>query len=365
MAYDIPDFEGIRTDYLQDVRNLDDAADITPDSDNFVRASATSSAVDGLYRHQEYLERQILPDTADPDKLEQHAALRGMALKPATKASGNVQIIALDDTVPAFAAGTALVYVPEATEAVPAPEEVVFVTTEAWVGGSPEGGVIVLACEAQNAGALPDLTGVAVTLRTAPGGVDTDALLYASGGTDKETHGALLARLLFYMRNPPGAANKAAYERWCLAVPGITWAKCLPIRRGLGTVDVVCVSGDAVPPAALVAKVAAHVDTQLPEPKPDCLILAPAVKLTNITVNVKVDPLSGVTLPMLQPRVEAALAVYFAALLPGDGVIVAKLIVAILDVPGVLDVDIITPAGNIPAHDITWPRLGAVTLGAM
>ena len=63
MPYDIPDFEEIRNRILRDTRNFDRYAHITPDSDHYIRASATASAVEGLYDHQSWITRQIFPDT--------------------------------------------------------------------------------------------------------------------------------------------------------------------------------------------------------------------------------------------------------------------------------------------------------------
>ncbi len=92
MAYTIPPFEDIRAAWLRDLLNLDDAAHTAGDSDNFVRASAVASAADGLYHHQNWIARQILPDTADPENIERHAALRGLTLKPATRAAGTLTL---------------------------------------------------------------------------------------------------------------------------------------------------------------------------------------------------------------------------------------------------------------------------------
>lgn len=65
MPYTTPDYAAIRDRQLRDIRNLDADAHTQPDSDNFIRASATASAVEGLYDHQQWIARQIIPDTAD------------------------------------------------------------------------------------------------------------------------------------------------------------------------------------------------------------------------------------------------------------------------------------------------------------
>lgn len=90
--YTIPTFEEIRQAYLRDVKNLLPDAATDADSDHFIRATATASAIDGLYHHQLWTARQILPDTADAEYLERHAALRGLTRKPAIAATGLVTV---------------------------------------------------------------------------------------------------------------------------------------------------------------------------------------------------------------------------------------------------------------------------------
>ena len=73
MPFAIPPFTSIRDTLLRDLKNQLPDADTGPDSDFFVRASATASAVEGLYQHQAWLVRQIFPDSADREFLELHA----------------------------------------------------------------------------------------------------------------------------------------------------------------------------------------------------------------------------------------------------------------------------------------------------
>ena len=92
MPYDIPSFDDTRNSILRDTRNLDATAPTDVDSDNYIRATATASAVEGLYDHQAWMVRQIIPDTSDPEYLEQHCALRGITRRPATKATGSITV---------------------------------------------------------------------------------------------------------------------------------------------------------------------------------------------------------------------------------------------------------------------------------
>ncbi|UGA39908.1 baseplate J/gp47 family protein [Chromobacterium haemolyticum] len=92
MPLSTPDFETIRGALLRDLQNLRADADVGPDSDFYVRASSVASAVEGLYQHQSWIARQIFPDSADRDYLEQHARVRGLSRKPPVAAKGLLQL---------------------------------------------------------------------------------------------------------------------------------------------------------------------------------------------------------------------------------------------------------------------------------
>jgi uncharacterized phage protein gp47/JayE len=72
--------------------------------------------------------------------------------------------------------------------------------------------------------------------------------------------------------------------------------------------------------------------------------------------------LSGITLDQAQAAVESALGVYFATLEPGDTAYLSRIETAISGVDGVVDRVVTSPAANVAAGAIEWPRLGAVTV---
>lgn len=353
MPYTRPTFPAIRAAYLRDVQNLDPAAAVDGDSDHFVRASATASAVDGVYRHQEWVARQLLPDTADPENIEHHAALRGLYLKGATRATGTVRLFPAGQGAAAPCAAGLVAVLEDGREVA---------SSAAFPGGIiPEEG-LELPAAAVTIGAVPDYAEASAVLQAPPSGIAGETRVTMKGGTDAETHVELLARLLSYMRNPPGGGTKYDYERWALEVPGVTTARCLPCRRGPGTVDVLVTSQGGLPTAELVAAVQAHLDDMRPVTCSDCLALPPDAVLVDILAAVRVAP--GYTLPQLHPKVYAALATYFQTLAPGDPVVAAGLAARILDVPGVTDVRLLEPAGNLSAESLRWYRLGTLTLEA-
>ena len=69
MAYPIPSFDELRNIYLRTLQNINPNFDIAPDSDNFVRASASAAVGENILAYATWVFRQIFPDTADEENL--------------------------------------------------------------------------------------------------------------------------------------------------------------------------------------------------------------------------------------------------------------------------------------------------------
>ncbi len=348
MPFDVPSFDTLRQRHLRDLQNQSSDADVSTDSDNFARASATSSAVEGLYRHQQWVAAQLLPDGADTEYLERHAALRGIIRKAATTATGTLALT-----------GEAGAEVPSGTLAKHTSGLAVQTTASATIGA---GGTATVACAATAAGAVTDYSGEALVLEAAPSGVQSQALLTLSGGTDTETDAELLDRLLDYMRNPPGGGTVKDYRRWALEVSGVTQAWVFPLRAGLGTVDVLISSGGGLPTPELVAAAQAHIDEVRPTTAKSVRVLAPVNLPQDVRAKVR---LSGTTLELVQTQAQALLESYLRGLLPGGLVVRARLEALLLSLPGVVDAQVLLPAANVQAGDVYWPQLGELALEPM
>jgi uncharacterized phage protein gp47/JayE len=354
MSFTVPAFEDSRTAYLRDVKNQLPDADTGPDSDTFVRASANSSAVEGLYTHQKWLFRQIFPDSSDPDVLVRHAATRGLQPKAAVSASGTMRVLgAVGKPIDIGLQGTA-------------DSGQVYTTTAAGVIGADGTAVVTaVAAIAGAAGTAQDNT--PVTLTNAPDGIQANAVLVTMpGGVDAETSDELLARLLDVIRNPPAGGNAADYRRWAMNTPGVTNAIVYPLRRGLGTVDVCIVSGTGLPSADTIAAVQANIEAVRPVTAKGTLVFAPT--LVPVDMDIEVD-LDGVTLDAATAGVESVLGAQFDLIAPGDTWVRSQSESRVSDVSGVTDRKVVTPAGNIvPEVDATvvqWLRLGTVNVTLM
>lgn len=63
-------------------------------------------------------------------------------------------------------------------------------------------------------------------------------------GADEETDEALLARLLFRVRQPITSGNANHYRDWAMSVDGVGNCKVIPLWKGNGTVKVIIVTAD-------------------------------------------------------------------------------------------------------------------------
>lgn len=352
MPYTIPGFAAIRQRMLRDAANLDPTAPQDRDSDLYVRSSATASAVSGLYDFLAWQARQLLPDTADPEYLEQHCALRGITRKAATRATGTLTLTGRTGAV-----------VPAGTQAKDLSGVLYRTTAGATLSGAAEAATAAVPCEAVDAGALPDLDDAPVTLLAAPSGVQSAARLTLTGGSDAEDDATLLARLLDYMRNPPSGGTAADYRRWAREVPGVADAQVYPLRQGPGTVDIVIIGPDGIPGDDVRQAAQAHIDACRPVTAKASTVYVPEALVVDFSWRIKTN--GTVTLLELQPQIEELLALELNTLLPGESVILSRLQAMISNLRGVVDVAIVSPVANITPTDLEWARLGTVTLGVL
>lgn len=354
MSFNTPDQSLIKANILRDILNLLPQASVADDSDYAIRGSAHASAIEGLYQHQQWIVRQIFPDTADFDLMEVHAALRKITRKLATVASGSISFT-----------GTPAATIPSGTEAKTL-AGVAYVTTIAGVLNGA--GNATIAAQASVAGLAGNAAlNTALTLTAAPAGINATALIFSmAAGTNVETDASLLSRLLFVLRNPPSSGNKADYKRWALEVPGCDAAFVYPLRRGLGTTDVIITSAGGLPSAQLITDVTTYIDNARPCGVNTLSVFAPALLLINFTIQIKVSTL---TLAVASALIGSALDSYFATLLPGDAFVKSVAEAIISDIVGISDRAISAPAANVVplsnSSTVEWVRKGSVTVTLM
>lgn len=355
MSYPMPTLEQVRDAILGDWRNQDAQVTVSPDSDNYIRASGIASAIAGLYQFAAWGINQYFPDTSDADNLARFAAARGITQKPAAGAAGTVRFT-----------GTVGAAIPLATIVQTADGKQCQTSAPGVIGAGGTSLVAAAAISVGPVGNQPDNTpGV---LQTAPAGIDAAVMLVQmSGGVDAEPLSALLIRVLDRLRQPPAGGNKYDYPRWALEVAGVTAAYVYPTRRGIGSVDVAILSNGLPPSTPLREAVQAYIEERMPAGT-DCMVLAPQLVSVDITATVVLD--EDTQLSQVIGKALPALSAYFASLKPGDTARRSRVQTILGDIVGVTDYELAAPAANvttlIDAAHVQMPALGAVsiTIGA-
>lgn len=353
MPFITPTFEEIRSDILRDISNLNSKADTGIDSDYYVRASSVASVATGIYQYQGWIVRQIFADTADTEFLEWHARTRKVLRKNPTNASGPATVTG-EPNAQAAAGQT----INRGTLS--------WITTEAVILDSEGNGSVQV--RSVTAGASGNSVAVqTATFASTPVGFDSTVIIgVLSGGTDKESDTELLARYLDIIRRPPAGGNKYDYRRWALSVDGVTGAYVYPLRRGLGTVDVVITSADGAPSAEIIQATQSYIDDVRPVTAKNTQVLAPTFKVIDVDIQVA---LQGITLAAATLAINDVLASYVGSLLPGETYIRSQSEMLVSSITGVTDRLIVSPSENVvPVIDATmveWIRLGIVTVGLL
>ncbi len=74
------ELDALLNDILTDYTNqFNGSVDISQGSLVFIKSACLASALWGIYQHQQWISKQIFPDTADTEQLEHHAWVRGIS----------------------------------------------------------------------------------------------------------------------------------------------------------------------------------------------------------------------------------------------------------------------------------------------
>jgi uncharacterized phage protein gp47/JayE len=309
---------------------------------------AFAGAVHGLYGHQEWIARQILPDSCDDDVLARHAAIWSVPRKAASAATGLVNFTGNDGSV--VPAGTLLVRADGSEYSTDADATIV-------------AGVASASVTAVAAGSAGDAVANTALSFVAPvAGVSSAVTVDAAGiggGADVEDVDAWRARVIARIQEPPKGGTSSDYERWALEVSGVTRVWVYPKELGLGTVTVRFVIDDApgglIPDAATVTAVQDHIDSVCPV-RPDVYVLAPTASPLNLTIQLTPDT------QVVRDAVTAELQDLLAReAQPGGTILLSHIQEAISIAAGETDHVLTSPAANVIETTGNMTTLGVIT----
>lgn len=308
-----------------------------------VRAMAIASHE--LHGHLAWTARQILPDTADADQLDRHAALWGLTRAAGAAARGPITISGQAGAV--LAAGAEF-----------RRQDDVRVTLDASVtiggGGTATGQVTALVVgEAGNTAALSQLSLIAPAA-----GIQPVAVVAAGGlvgGAEPEADAALRARILARIQAPPAGGAATDYVAWARAVAGVDRVWVYPGWLGAGTVGVAILGpAAAIPAAGLVQQVQAAIDLVRPVTAA-VTVFAPTAAPQALTI--EISPSTDAT----RTAVLSALAAAFQQeAQPGGTLRLSRLSAAVSAAAGEVWHRI-----TVPAADVVLPPGQIATLGVV
>ncbi|SMF77481.1 Uncharacterized phage protein gp47/JayE [Tistlia consotensis] len=303
-----------------------------------------------LHGYQEWISRQILPDSADAEELERHAAIWGIARAGAVSAQGRVTLT-----------GLAGVTVPAGTELRRADDQRYLTTADVQIGA---GGTAPATVEAVTAGAAAVAAiGTTLALTATLAGVQSQAAVVddgagngIAGGVDQESDAGLRARILDRIQLPPHGGNRHDYAAWVKEVVGETQVWVYSSYLGTGTVGVTFVMPDgSLPPPSVVEQVQSHIDEKRPVTA-DVTVFAPIADLVDFTILLDPDTTAG------RAAVEAELAdLLVREAEPGGTLPRSRVRAAISAAVGEYSHELQVPAGDIVSAAGHIARLGAIT----
>jgi len=164
-------------------------------------------------------------------------------------------------------------------------------------------------------------------------------------GSDPESDEQLRQRAIGTWETLGLGGTREAYRTWALSVPGVIAASVLDdFPFGPGTVGVVILGETGEPSVDLINEVYRYIKARKPLTA-DVRVLAP--EIVTIDIYLEVTRFASASQETVEVDVINAIAEYSSMLQLGEGLILARLIDAIMDVDGIYNVKILSPANDI------------------
>lgn len=295
-----------------------------------------------LYQQFPSLLSMAFPDEDSGEYIDKAAAQVGMARTPGKKATVTVTFSGTDGTV--IPAGTSL-YAPESG--------LQFLTAEDTTIADGTASVTAVAAEAGADYNLPAQSITSMYINVVGVLVVTNGAA-ATGGVDKESDVDFFARYHARRTLPITSGNVNHYITWASEVSGVSYANCLPLWNGNGTVKVVIAGADRGPVDETVrAACAAHIEDNRPI---GATVTVVSVEEREIPLTATVTMVSGYTKEQVADQLSSAVSQLLAAQAFGEQVTVpfSRFLACLLQCPGVADYSSFAVDGGTTA----------VTLGA-
>jgi uncharacterized phage protein gp47/JayE len=278
MPWTTPSLDDVRKQNRDYITARLHAAAMIPNSVLRVLSDGNAGLAYLVLLYIDWLALQLLPDTAETEWLDRHAAiwLPGNGRKPATFASGSVTATGINGSI-----------LPQATQ-LTGQTNVLYETLAQITVGTGPSPVDVRAVDPGVAGNLDQ--GSSLAFVTALAGVDgTVTVVEMDGGVDVESDDELRERVLERIQQPPMGGAQYDYVAWAKQVPGVTRAWAFP-EQGAGTMTVrflmddLRADDDGWPTPDDILAVDTYIEQKRPVTVKDCYVLAPVKQFLDMTV---------------------------------------------------------------------------------
>jgi uncharacterized phage protein gp47/JayE len=342
--FPILNFYQVHQIIVQEIRNRKGLS-ITADSDASIRADGTASVVEGLYQHQNYIQRQLFAQTADEAYLYIHAEEVDVPRAPSGRASGSVK-----------ATSNVEITLSENQKITDGKGHFYTVTHAVLLAANHE---TIVSVEADQMGAAWNFSGDQMIWVSPPAGLrGTANVISIGGGTDVEEVETWRERILTRKRLGSHRDRALDIETDLKEVPGVKHVYVYPKRRGLGSMDVaITAAGNPpAPPSPALISAAQLVLDATTGFWADSRIYSPTIQLIDVSAAI-----SGTGVDLEEVR--GVIRNYFAEIAPAQGYQESVLNARIMNVLNVVDV-VLSPSTNV-VPIVNWMHTHWLRLGAL
>lgn len=362
MAFKVKSLRELKTWARQIMAQGLGRADPLPDrAPEAILADTVAGLSSDEHAHITYMVKQILPDTAETEWLDRHAASYGLQRTPAAKATGTVTITGDDGTT-----------LPSGATLITTDDTAVATTADATIAG----GTAAAAVQAVVAGTGGNLAAAtALELVNPVAGLDVAAVVAAgglTGGVDVESDASLRDRVLFRRRFPPMGGAKRDYESWAKEVAGVDKVFVDPEELGPRSIAVrftiTEAAGGPIPDAAKVTEVQNFLDGHVDELTgvrtgapvgAEPIVMAPVPISLDLTIRLNTDT----------AEIRTAVSTNVAAAIlrdatPGGTIYLSRISEAISKAAGETSHELLAPAGDVTHNTGEIAVMGAITWDA-
>lgn len=351
LPYDDITPESIKSKMLQDLTVKGAKVETREGSYANTLVSVAAYQLFKLYQQFPSLLSMAFPDENSGEYIDKAAAQIGMSRTPGKTATVVVTFSGTDGT---FIPAETSLYAPESG--------LQFLTVDDVTIADGTASVTAVAAEVGADYNLPaqsitsmyvNVVGVISVTNNAP----------ATGGVDGESDADLFARYHLRRTLPITSGNKNHYITWALEVPGVSYANCIPLWDGNGTVKVVIAGADRGPvDEAVRTACTAHIEEERPI---GASVTVVSVAEREIQLSASVTLMDGFTTEQVADQLSAAVNQMLVSQNFGEQVTVpfSRFLACLLQCPGVADYSAFTVDGGTTA--VTFGAEDAAVVGTV